>query len=103
MEVHFKDNKLEKQCTNEREMQREFQQLSKRLKRRMKALEAAESVADLRQIDPTGRWHSVDSLYKGCYAGEISGNVRIVIEPDPLGSLAATVVTVITVKDYHRG
>jgi hypothetical protein len=34
-------------------------------------------------------------------SGELGGNWRLLVEPDPLKSLSAVVVTVIDIDDYH--
>ncbi|HEY1621297.1 MAG TPA: hypothetical protein VGG25_26980 [Streptosporangiaceae bacterium] len=37
----------------------------------------------------------------GIWSGELSGNWRLLVEPDPLKSLSAVIVTVIDISDYH--
>lgn len=82
-------------------MQRRYPKLLKKLRLRVKALQAAESLGDLNEIDPAGRWHWLHGDRQGCYAGDLSGNWRIIVEPNPQGSLAAVEVTVIEIADYH--
>jgi len=52
LKVSFKGNKLEKLCTDETEMQKKRPDLKKKLRLRIKALEAAETLASLLQTDP---------------------------------------------------
>ena len=101
MEVRFKDNKLEKLCTNEREMQRKRPDLQKKLRLRVNALRTAATVGDLPRDDPSGAWHELKGDLGGIWSGELSGNWRLLVEPDPLKSLSAVVVTVIDIDDYH--
>jgi proteic killer suppression protein len=101
LEVRYKDNKLEKLCTNEREMQRKRPDIQKKLRLRVNALRTAATVGDLPRDDPGGAWHELKGDLDGIWAGELSGNWRLLVEPDPLKSLSAVVVTVIDIDDYH--
>lgn len=101
MEVLYKSNKLEKQCSDEREMRRRWPTLVKKLRLRIKALDAVLTVGDLPTDDPGGRWHELKGDRAGTWAGDVSGNWRVIIEPSP-NKLHATTVTVLDVEDYHR-
>lgn len=101
MEVLYKDNKLEKLCTDEREMRRKRPDLEKKLRLRINALRAADTIGDLPQDDPGGAWHELKGNFAGIWAGELSGNWRLLVEPSPLKSLSAAEVTVIDIEDYH--
>ena len=101
MQVSFKRNKLEKQCTDDREIRRAFPKFEKKLRLRISALRAADSLGDLPANDPNGTWHEVDSEGRGTWSGELSGNWRILVLPSPIKSLGATEVTVMEIKDYH--
>ncbi|MCW2785551.1 MAG: plasmid maintenance system killer protein [Marmoricola sp.] len=97
------DRKLEKLCTDEAEMQKKRADIAYKLKLRIKALEAADTVADLETDDPLGYWHQLPGgSYPGCWAGKLSGNYRLLIRPlgegDPWD---AEVVAVIEIVDYH--
>lgn len=102
MELQFKNNKLEKLCSSEREMQRKRPDLKKKLRLRMNALRAADTIGDLPTDDPGGDWHDVDSMRPGCWAGELSGNWRLLVKPSPAGKLSAKVATVFDIEDYHK-
>lgn len=99
--MRYKDNKLKKLCTNEREMQRKRPDIQKKLRLRIKALRAADTVGDLPENDPGGAWHDLNGKRAGIWAGELSGNWRLLVEPDPLQSLSAVTAIVIDIEDYH--
>lgn len=99
--MQYKDNKLRRLCTNEREMRRKRPDIQKKLRLRVKALEAADTLGDLPEDDPGGAWHDLNGKRAGIWAGELSGNWRMLVEPTPLKSLGADRVTVIDIEDYH--
>lgn len=99
--MHYKDNKTAKLCTDEREM-RKHSHIADRLPLRIKALEAAETLGDLCEYDPLGGWHPLHGRESHLWAGKLSRNWRILVEPSPSGSLAAVDVIVTDIKDYHR-
>lgn len=101
LEARYKDNKLKKLCTSEREMQRKRPDLHKKLRLRVKALEAAATLGDLAKNDPGGKWHDLKGDKAGIWSGELSGNWRLLVEPSPPNSLGAVDVTVIDIEDYH--
>jgi len=82
-------------------MRRKRPDIEKRLRLRIKALEAADTVGDLAQDDPGGGWHELKGNRAGVWAGELSGNWRILMEPGPLKPLSTVEVTVISIEDYH--
>lgn len=100
MRVDYKDNKLAKLCTDEREMQRKRPDLAKKLRLRIKALENSDTLGDLPEDDPGGAWHDLKGKRAGLWAGELSGNWRLVVKPTP-NSLTAIDVTVVDIEDYH--
>lgn len=82
-------------------MQKWRPDLKKKLKLRIKALQAAIAVGDLPEDDPGGAWHMLSGPRDGIWAGELSGNWRLLVQPSPLKSLSAVEVTVIDIEDYH--
>ena len=102
MEVRYKEKKLEKLCRNEREMRRKRQDIEKKLRLRIRALEAAPTLGNLAQDDPGGSWHVLTGELAGNWSGELSGNWRILVEPSPLKDLNAVDVTVVEIVDYHN-
>lgn len=102
MEVRYKDKKIEKLCTDEREMRRRRADIADKLKLRIKALETAESVDDLRTHDPLGWWHQLGANLDGLWAGKLSANNRLLIRPaNAAEPWNAVTVTVIDIDDYH--
>lgn len=100
MRVKYKDNKLAKLCTDEREMQKKRPDLRKKLRLRIKALETADTLGALPTDDPGGAWHDLKGKRVGTWSGELSGNWRLMVEPTP-DALTAVDVTVIDIEDYH--
>lgn len=100
MEVRYKDNKLEKLCTDQSEMRKKRPDLEKKLRLRIKALENSETLGDLPEDDPGGRWHDLKGKRAGTWAGDLSGNWRLIVQPSS-DTLTAVEVTVLEIKDYH--
>lgn len=100
LKVQYKDNKLEKLCTDEREMQKKRPDLKKKLRLRIKALENSDTFGDLPEDDPGGAWHDLKGKRAGTWAGELSGNWRLLVEPTP-NSLSAVDAIVVDIEDYH--
>lgn len=100
MDVSYKDNKLDRLCNNQREAQRKRPDLQKKLRLRHNALRAAQTLGDLPIDDPGGAWHGLSGDLAGLWAGELSGNWRLLVEPNP-NALTAVHVTVINIGDYH--
>jgi toxin HigB-1 len=59
LEVRYEDKKLEKLCTDEREMRRKRADIADKLRKRVKALETAASVGELSTHDPLGYCHQL--------------------------------------------
>jgi proteic killer suppression protein len=102
LEVLYEDKKLQKLCTDEKEMRKKRADLAGKLRLRIKALETAKTVGELPTHDPLGKWHSLDANLNGLWSGKLSGNYRLLIRPEgseePWG---AVTVTVIDIDDYH--
>lgn len=102
MEVRYEDGKLEKLCTDEREMRRKRGDIADKLRLRVRALETATSVGDLSTHDPLGKWHALHADLEGLWAGKLSANYRLLIRPDGADDPTdSVVVTVIEIDDYH--
>ncbi|MEU4709876.1 type II toxin-antitoxin system RelE/ParE family toxin [Nocardia salmonicida] len=102
MDVFYEDRKLEKLCTNEREMRKQRADIAPKLRLRINALATAETVGDLPTDDPLGDWHQLGANLDGLWAGKLSANYRLLIRPE--GSeepWSAVTVTVIDIDDYH--
>ncbi|ORM27797.1 type II toxin-antitoxin system RelE/ParE family toxin [Williamsia sp. 1135] len=102
MKVLYDNKKLEDLCTDEREMQKKRGDIAAKLRRRIKALETANSVGELRTHDPLGRWHQLTGDRAGEWGGDLSQNYRLVIRPEgDCEQWDAVTVTVIEIDDYH--
>lgn len=83
-------------------MKKKRANIAPRLKLRIKALEAADTVADLVNDDPLGYWHELSADRAGHWVGKLSDNYRLAIRPEGGGeSWEAVTVTVIEIGDYH--
>lgn len=103
LRVLYEDRKLEKLCTVEHEMQRKRADIAAKLKLRIKALENADTVGDLKLDDPLGYWHELTADRLGHWDGELSDNHRLVVRPEGDGETwEAVTVTVIEIADYHQ-
>lgn len=100
LKIKYRDNKLEKLCTDEREMQKKRPDLKKKIRLRIKALENSDTLGDLPEDDPGGAWHDLKGKRAGTWAGELSGNWRLLVVPSP-NQLSASEATVIDIEDYH--
>lgn len=97
--VSYASSKLEKQCTQAKEMNKAFDQtICKSLRRRMGELKSATKVQDL--LDGPGKWHWLTS--DEVVAANLSANWRIIVRPSEKDN-DCTVVRVESIKDYHRG
>ncbi len=90
-------------------MHRKRPDIEKKLRLRIKAIEAAETLGDLSINDPLGRWHRLGGDREGQWAGKVSSNERIIIEPscegvkvlDVIEQLTVSEVNVREITDYH--
>lgn len=110
MEISFKSRKLEKQLTDPKEMAKSFGQLARKVNQRLKDLTDADNLAIIKSI-PAARCHELTGDRKGELAVDVSGNYRLIFEPnhEPIpkkadGGLNWEEVTSIQIKDiqdYH--
>jgi plasmid maintenance system killer protein len=110
MEISYKSKKLEKQLTDPKKMNKAFGVMAKKVNQRMKDLSGAETLADLRKL-PAARCHELTGNKDGSLAVDVSGNYRLVFEPDHIpipekedGGLdwqQVTRIKILSVEDYH--
>ncbi len=110
MEVSYKSKKLEKRLTDPKELLKAFGQLAKKIKMRLKNLKDADNLAIMRTL-PAARCHELTGDRKGELAVDVSGNYRLVFEPnhDPApqkedGGLnwdEVTKIQINAIEDYH--
>jgi len=70
---------------------------AKKLQLRLDDLRAAEKMADLLQM--TGHWEELKADRAGQWSARLSGNWRLIVEPDEEDDEIA--VLVIEIVDYH--
>lgn len=105
MEVGFASNKLEKSCSDDRQMKKEYGAvIAKALQKRLIELDIAENVLELQ--DGLGKWHPLEANYKGCWAASLNGNYRIVVSGENAEELEykwelVSIVCVEEITDYH--
>ena len=105
MDFSFR-GKLKKQLSSEKEMLKAFgRERTKFLKLRLGVLANAKTLADV-PADPPPRCHPLKGKRKGQYAVVLTGNWRLVFEPDPLvkGHVNLSLVKkvrLLEVVDYH--
>ncbi len=110
VEINFKSRKLEKQLTDPKEMVKSFGQLARKVNQRLKDLSDADNLEILRAI-PAARCHELGGERKGELAVDVSGNYRMIFEPnhDPTprktdGGLnweQITKIQINEIEDYH--
>lgn len=110
MEVYFKSNKLKKQLTLPKDMLKAFGQKAKKINQRIEDLKASDTLAIMKLI-PAAGCHELTGNRKGKLAVEVSGNYRLIFEPehDPVpknedGGLdweSVTAIKIIEIEDYH--
>ena len=110
MKITYKTNKLEKQLTVAKEMQKAFGEMAKKVNQRMKELSAIANLEHLKTI-PAARCHELKGDKKGEFAVDISGNYRIIFEPDhnpiplkednSIDCIRITDIKILGTEDYH--
>jgi plasmid maintenance system killer protein len=110
VEISYKSRKLEKQLTDPKEMSKSFGQLARKVNQRLKDLTDADNLGIMRTI-PAARCHELTGNRKGKLAVDISGNYRMIFEPNhhPIpnkddGGLnweEVTKIQINEIEDYH--
>lgn len=109
MKLTYKTKSIEKICTDEKEMRKRRADIEKRLKLRINALEVNATLGDVVANDPLGNWHPLRGNRSGQWAGKVSSNERLIIEPLSNGEvrvesiLSTTEAEVQGIEDYHKG
>lgn len=109
MNLSFANKKLRKLCEDEREMHKQRPDIERKLRTRISALIANLTLKELIKNDPLGKWHRLSGNRNGQWAGKVSSNERIVIEPEVEGAriidieneLTSTEARVVDIGDYH--
>lgn len=110
MEIDFASRKLKKTMEDDSSIKKIYGKLASALKRRIAILESAACLHDVPVGSPD--WcHELKGTRAGTFAVEVSGNYRLIFEPDhdpvPLmddGGIdlrQVTAVKILEVTDYH--
>jgi len=110
MELSFKNNKLEKTLTIDKELAIAYGNLAKKIKQRMTQLRSADNLDVIAGL-PALRLHQYTGSGKGTWSIDIQENWRIlfVINQDPIPTtddggidlIAITIIRIESVKDPH--
>jgi plasmid maintenance system killer protein len=110
MKVDFASNKLRKQMDSASEIKRAFGVNAKRLQQRLDEMEASPNLAILQQI-PAANCHPLKGDRQGEWAVDVSGNHRIIFEPDhdpvpkkengEIETKEVTDIKILKTTDYH--
>ena len=109
MKILYANKKLEGICTDEKKCKKFRSDIVRGVKLRHNALETADSMEDLKDLDPGGRWHQLCGDREGQWTGKLNKNYRIIVEPCDDGlkitkveeAGSETSVTVLSIVDYH--
>lgn len=97
MNVDYATRELEKQCTDERYMQRKLgAQVAKALKLRITELRRGTDMDDL--LLGVGRWEELKGDRSGTWSGRLTANWRLIVRPEKRDGLTVVVVEIV---DYH--
>lgn len=110
MQITFKSKKLENILTDPREISKTYGVMAKKVNQRIKELSAAPSLLVMKTL-PAANCHELHGGRAGELAVDISGNWRIIFEPDhdPVPAKAdggldwnsVTQIKILKVTDYH--
>lgn len=110
MELSYKTRKLEKQLTNPKELAKAFGQLARKVNQRVRELTDANTLAIMRTL-PAARCHELSGDRKRELAVDISGNYRLIFEPNHhptpqkkdggLNWEEVTKIQINEIEDYH--
>lgn len=96
MELRYANNELEKQCTEERHMQRKLgAQVAKSLRLRLLELRRASEPGDL--LLGAGNWEELTQDRQGQWSARLTKNWRLIVEPEGND----VIVWIIEIVDYH--
>jgi proteic killer suppression protein len=104
MQVLYSSNKLRKSIENKKNREKEFGVLAGRLKLRVDALKAANTLEDISHLPPPRR-HPLKGNYANCYGIDINGPYRLIVKPNSKYKKPTlsqiTSVTVLEIENYH--
>ena len=97
MELRYAARDLKRVCTDERRMQKDLgTNVAKKLKLRIAELKYVGEMGDL--LEGSGRWEELKADRVGQWSARLTGNWRLIVQPDEGDEVAVLVVEII---DYH--
>lgn len=97
MELRFATRELERICTDSRRMQAALgANVAKKLRLRIAELLYVEEMADL--LEGPGRWEVLRADRAGQWSARLTGNWRLIVQPDQVDE---AIVLVVEIIDYH--
>jgi len=97
MELRYTTRDLERVCTDERRMQKDLgKNVAKKLKLRIAELTYVGEMRDL--LEGSGRWKELKADRVGQWSARLTGNWRLIVQPDEGDGVTDLVVEII---DYH--
>ncbi|MEL6977229.1 MAG: plasmid maintenance system killer protein [Pseudomonadota bacterium] len=107
MKILYASNGLEKSVSTDRALKKAYGTSAKRMKLRLSLLNGASTLADVSHKKPPRR-HKLHGEYAGCFAVDVTGNLRIIFYPvmeheaDEEPELEAiTTIRIVAIEDYH--
>lgn len=110
MRLGFASNKLKRTMESEAALKRAYGTRAGAIKRRLAILDSAKCLADVPRVPPD-RCHELTGDRAGQFAVMVSGNDRLLFEPDhdPVPQLddggidlkGVNAITIVSVEDYH--
>lgn len=96
MELRYASNELQKQCTQERYMQKKLgAQVAKSLRLRLMELRRASEMTDL--LLGAGHWEELKQDRQGQWSARLTKNWRLIVKPEGNN----VTVWVLEITDYH--
>lgn len=106
MIIKFKSNKLEKSLLIPKDIQKTYGTMAKKVNQRMKEFTAASDLSVIKSLPGTD-FHRLSGPRKSQYSVSITGNWRIILEPETTKIKSEsdlkkiTSIKIIEVIDYH--
>jgi proteic killer suppression protein len=110
VEISYKNNKIKKSLTNDKELIKTYGELAKKIKQRLKELKEADSLLAISQL-PALRLHPYKGGRTGEWSIDIKENWRIIFEiaQDPIPKredggvnlILISAIEIVSVEDPH--
>lgn len=110
MEVRFSDKKIQKICSDEKLLQKEYGQNAKKIQKRLFELYSVDNLSEISPLPPPRR-HQLKGDRKGQFTADVKHPFRIVFIPanNPVPYLEdggidlqkVTIVEIVWIGDYH--